>query len=82
MKTPVVPIGNSRGIRIPRAVLDLCHIRSAVDVSVKGETIIIRPIKHHPRDGWEAAFHAMHERHEDQLLIGEEVDRELGTWEW
>ena len=82
MKVHVVPIGNSKGIRIPRTLLELCHIRSAVDLDVKGEVILIRPIKRRPRLGWEAAFQVMHERHEDQLLIPGEVDRDFGSWEW
>ena len=82
MKTQVVPIGNSRGVRIPRAVLDLCHIDNTVDLSVKGNAIVIRPIRRRPRAGWEAAFQAMHERHDDRLLIDDRVDLDLGSWEW
>ena len=69
MKTHVVSIGNSKGVRLTRTLLDLCHIRDAVNLSVKGETIIIRPVKRRPRAGWHEAFQKMHERHEDRPLI-------------
>jgi len=82
MKTPVVPIGNSRGVRIPKPLLELCHIHDVVNLSVKGETIIIRPIKHRPREGWEAAFRRMHERRDDRPLIPESIDLHVGSWEW
>jgi antitoxin MazE len=82
MKAQVVPIGNSRGVRIPKALLELCRIQQVVDLSVKGETLLIRPVKRRPRAGWEAAFQAMHERHDDRLLIGDRVDLDLGSWEW
>lgn len=82
MRTHVIPIGNSRGIRIPRAVLDLCHIHNAVNLEVQGEAIVIRPIKRRPRAGWEAAFKKMHAEGHDQLAIDDRIDLDLGSWEW
>lgn len=82
MKTHVVPIGNSRGIRIPKALLELCHIQQIVNLSVKGETIIIRPMKRRPRAGWDTAFKQMHQQHEDQLLMADTLDLDIGSWEW
>ena len=82
MKAHIVPIGNSKGIRIPRAVLDLCHIRNAVTLSVKGDAIVIRPMKRRSRDGWEAAFKAMHDAGEDRLLIDDRLDLDVDPWEW
>ena len=40
MKSTIIPIGNSRGIRIPKAFLKLCHIQKDVDIDIKGDTII------------------------------------------
>ena len=82
MKTHIVPIGNSRGVRIPKTLLELCHLRDTVNLSVKGETITIRPVKRHPRAGWEAAFKKMHQQGGDRLLIPEHLDLDLGDWEW
>jgi antitoxin MazE len=82
MKTPVVPIGNSRGVRIPKPLLELCHIHDVVNLSVKGETIVIRPIKRRPRAGWEAAFKKMHQEGADRPVIPEPLDLDLGDWEW
>jgi antitoxin MazE len=82
MKTHIVPIGNSRGVRIPKTLLELCHICDTVNLSVKGETITIRPVKRHPRAGWEAAFQKIHQQGGDRLLIPERLDLDLGDWEW
>ena len=82
MKAQVIRIGNSKGIRIPRAILELCRIQDTVDLNVKGTTIVIRPTRPHPRSGWEAAFKQMHQQGEDRLLIPESVDLDLGDWEW
>lgn len=82
MKSHIVPIGNSRGVRIPRTLLQLCHIRDAVTLSVKGEAIIIRPVKRRPRADWDAAFQQMHERREDRTLIEDRLDLNIARWEW
>lgn len=82
MKTHIVPIGNSKGIRIPRTVLDLCRIKDTVELSVKGEVIIIRPLRRRPRAGWEDAFRKMHQEGGDRPLIPENLDLDLGDWEW
>ncbi|GAH76797.1 unnamed protein product, partial [marine sediment metagenome] len=41
----IVPIGNSKGIRIPKAILDQCDIENEVDLEVENGKIIIEPIK-------------------------------------
>lgn len=68
MKIPVIKIGNSKGIRISKMILDKYKIRDAVDLVFEEEQIIIRPITH-VRTGWEEAFKEMHDRGDDALLI-------------
>ena len=82
MKTQIVPIGNSRGVRIPKALLELCHVQTTVNLSVKGQAIIIRPVKRRPRAGWDVAFKKMHDHHEDQPFIPDDLELDLGSWEW
>jgi len=41
MKATIIPIGNSRGIRIPKAILEQCNMEKDVFLEVKGENIII-----------------------------------------
>ncbi len=68
MKIPVIKIGNSKGIRINKAILNRYNIRDAVDLVFEEEQIIIKPITN-ARAGWEEAFKEMHERGDDNLLI-------------
>lgn len=82
MKTKLVSIGNSKGIRIPMAILKQFNIENEVDLEVKKETIVIKPIKTKPREGWENAFRLMHERKDDVLLIDETIDSAIENWEW
>ncbi len=69
MNVRVVQIGNSRGIRIPRQVLDRCQIEDAVDLSIKGTRIVLSPIKTKPRQDWEQYAKQMRENGDDELLI-------------
>lgn len=43
MKLPIVAIGNSKGIRIPQAILKQCKIKDEVGVEIDGENIILKP---------------------------------------
>ncbi|MFO0791971.1 MAG: AbrB/MazE/SpoVT family DNA-binding domain-containing protein [Pirellulales bacterium] len=65
----LVPIGNSRGIRIPKAVLDQCQMTEAVEVSVKGRQIIVSPVAEQPRQGWREAAAKARAAGDDELLI-------------
>jgi len=82
MKASVVPIGNSRGIRIPKTVLEECKIDDEVLIQVEDETILIRPVKHKPRKNWEKAFRKMHEQNEDSLILDDLLDTGTLDWEW
>ena len=82
MRAHIVPIGNSKGIRIPKPLLELCHIKTEVDLVVRDKSLVIYPVRTHPRAGWAEAFRAMRERGEDRLLVDERVDLDPGSWEW
>jgi len=76
MQADVVKIGNSRGIRIPAALLKQCGIGNKVELEVNQNQIVIKPVSA-PRQGWAAAFARMHQAGEDELLISENLDAHL-----
>lgn len=82
MQLNVVRIGNSRGIRIPKAILEQCQIGDQVDLEVEDGRIILEPKNKTPREGWGKAFKAMASNEDDALLIDDSVDIELDDWEW
>ena len=59
MQTHIIQIGNSLGLRLPKAVLDSLQLKraSALSIKAKGDSIVLRPV-HEPRAGWSAAFAA------------------------
>jgi antitoxin MazE len=55
MKTAMIRIGNSRGVRIPRPIIDQLHLGNEVDMTADKGRLIIQPL-HRPRQGWEERF--------------------------
>ena len=82
MRASIVPIGNSRGVRIPKTFLEICHIGKEVEMELDGDTILLRPVKRKPREGWDEKFKAMHAAGEDKLLIDDSLDLFLDDWVW
>jgi antitoxin MazE len=83
MKTELVRIGNSRGIRIPKPLIEQCGFGDEVDLRVENECLIISPPRL-PREGWEAKFRAAGPATDDEDLLGgaglNEFDRK--EWRW
>mgnify|MGYP001118373993 CR=1 FL=1 len=82
MQLDVVQIGNSKGIRIPKAILKQCQIEDQVDLEVEDGKIILEARKKTPRKGWEKAFKGMAINQDDALLIDDNIDVEMDDWEW
>ena len=77
IKTRIVRIGNSQGVRIPKLLLEQTDIGTEVELEVQENRIIIRSSKSMRHD-WEEQFRIMAELGDDQLL--DEVDQ-LSTWD-
>jgi len=82
MLISVIPIGNSKGIRLPKTILDQLNIVDTLDLEVDNQQIILKPIVNNPRKGWEKAFSKMHELNEDFLLVDDKSNSEAFEWEW
>lgn len=80
MVISVVQIGNSRGIRFPKFVLDTFRVKDKIDMEVTEKGILLTPIKATPRVGWAEAFCAMHKNEDDKLEAIPES--EAFEWEW
>jgi len=68
MEVSIINIGNSKGIRLSKTLLEKYNIKDTVEIILEKGYIIIRP-KGQPRKGWEKAFQQMHENGDDRLLI-------------
>jgi antitoxin MazE len=81
MKTNIIPIGNSKGIRLPKPILDQCNIRKYVILEIENENIILKPFKRRPRKNWDMMFKKMKEAGDDQLVIDDNLDLDMKDWE-
>ena len=82
VKTNIIRIGNSRGIRIPKLLLDEVGFGREVEIEVRKHQLVIRSAKR-PREGWEEQFREMAKCGDDRML-DEYVPThfDLEEWEW
>jgi antitoxin MazE len=82
MKTTLVPIGNSRGVRIPKPFIEQCGLGAEVEMDVRDGMILIRSPRR-PRTGWGAAFDRMARLGDDKLLDPTPVSTwDQEDWQW
>ncbi len=82
MKLRLVSIGNSRGLRIPKAILEQSRLESEVELEIEAGRLVITPVKRVPRKGWDEVFKKMRSEGEDRLLISDRLDLDSKDWEW
>jgi antitoxin MazE len=82
MLVSVVPIGNSKGIRIPKNILNELNIENEVELNVYNNEIIIKRIEKKPRSGWEEVFKKMHKEEDDHPFLPEQIQDDFFEWEW
>jgi antitoxin MazE len=84
MKSRIVKIGNSQGIRLPKPLIDQTGLREEVEIIVEGNRLIIAPVGR-PRANWPASFQKMTSIGDEALFDG---DVQISTawdedeWEW
>ncbi len=84
MKTRIVRIGNSQGVRIPKLLLERSNLPDEVELEAHDNQIVIRSAKQ-PRENWELAFQAMAHRGDDDLLDQRPLPQsrwDEDEWEW
>jgi antitoxin MazE len=84
MKTKLVRIGNSQGIRIPKTLLDQCRLEGPLEIDIQGNHLVVRAASR-PRHDWDEAFRAMHHHQDDRLVDAEAASSsqwDQDEWEW
>ena len=81
MKVSLVRVGNSHGVRIPKAIIEQCGFGDEIDMAVKGGTVVLAPARRH-RAGWDAAFEAMAAAGDDAPLLPDDATSAFDTSEW
>ena len=79
MRTRIVRIGNSQGVRIPKPLIEQAGLGGEVEISVEDGSLVIRPIAK-ARAGWGAAFAEMARQGDDAPIDLE--PHPTTEWEW
>lgn len=80
MELSVINIGNSKGIRLSKTIIEKYSITDKIELILEKGYIILKP-KTEPRKGWDNAFKKMHENGDDQLLM-DDVFEDENFEEW
>lgn len=80
MRTELIRIGNSRGIRIPKPLIEQVGLGDTVELRVENDRIIIAA-ERRPRAGWEEAFRAAGSADSDELA-GPSGPNKFDNREW
>mgnify|MGYP003600404285 FL=1 len=75
MELSIINIGNSKGIRLSKTILEKYNIQDKIELILEKGFIVLQP-KAEPRKNWEKAFQEMHKNGDDQLLIDDVFDDE------
>lgn len=81
MKTALISIGNSRGVRIPKPLIEQCGLSGQVDMDVRDRMIIIQAPRQ-PRADWADAFSRMARAGDDKLLDDQPAPTRWDEEEW
>ncbi len=82
MKSRLIRIGNSRGVRLPKPLIEEAGLQEEIEIEVREGTVVITPLSL-PRDGWAEAARLLREREEDHLRdepTATQFDRK--EWRW
>jgi antitoxin MazE len=75
MELSIINIGNSKGVRLSKTILEKYSIGDKVELILEKDYIILKP-KAEPRKGWDKAFKQMHENGDDQHLMNDVFEDE------
>lgn len=82
MKAQIIRIGNSRGVRLPKAVIEQAGLTEEVDLEVRGSTVVIAATGR-VRAGWADAARALAATGGGSLLDPEpRTHFDEGEWRW
>jgi antitoxin MazE len=80
MEASIIKIGNSKGLRLNKSILERYQIQDKIEIILEKGRIVLKPIDQ-PRKNWDSAFQKMHQEKDDQLLISDVFENEsLEEW--
>ncbi len=83
MKTKLIRIGNSQGVRIPKPLIEESGLSEEIEMILRDNEIVLRPAEE-TRENWDEAFEEMAQKGDDKLLDQKDIERpsEWDETEW
>jgi antitoxin MazE len=75
METAIIKIGNSKGVRLSKTILEKYNIKDKVEIILELGQIILKPMDS-PRKDWDKAFQKMSENNDDHLCLNDVFEDE------
>ncbi len=80
MEISIIKIGNSKGLRLSKTILEKYKIKDKVELILEKGQIVLKPIVS-PRKNWEKEFKKMNDNGDDKLLMNDVFeDENLEEW--
>jgi antitoxin MazE len=80
MDISLIPIGNSKGIRLSKTILEKYNIQDTIELILENDYIILKP-KTKARKNWDKAFKKMHVNGDDKLMVSDVfMDEDFEEW--
>ncbi|MBE2197581.1 MAG: AbrB/MazE/SpoVT family DNA-binding domain-containing protein [Anaerolinea sp.] len=84
--TQLIRIGNSQGVRIPKALIQQAGLEEAeLEFSLVEEGLLIKPVRPRPRQDWEKRIREVMQQYGSEEIDREWLDAPLSDdseWEW
>lgn len=85
MKTKIIKIGNSQGVRIPKPIIEESGLEGEIELLLRDKEIILKAVEE-PRVDWDSSFKKMAKENDDSLLDKNEIevtnDWDETEWRW
>lgn len=83
MKSQIIKIGNSKGLRLPKSVIEQCEFNETVELEIKNKRLIVSSSRK-PREGWAESFAEINIKPENELMKNfKHIDHEIDDdWTW
>jgi len=82
LKITIRQIGNSKGVVIPKAILEQVGLNDAVEMSVEGERLVLSKPKNQVRINWADDAKSISKSGKDNLVLGDFANEDDGDWVW
>ena len=81
MKTQLIQIGNSKGIRLPKAIIEQCKLEGEIEMEVNNSKLVLYSGKRN-RKGWAESFEKMHKNNDDKMIEPDVIQSVWDDSEW